>query len=291
MQYMDFRSLSLFSHLAKSLHFGQTALAMHVTPSTLSRAIQRLEQECQCELFVRNNRSVRLTHAGQKLLAFSENTLQQWQQVQSEINTDKKLLRGELKMYCSVTASQSHLPNLLSQFRHQHPHVDIRLTTGDPASSIERVLTKQCDIAIAIHTDNFPQELAFLPIDTVPLTLITPREFNLTGLSEVNWNEHQIILPEMGPSRRIVDEWFKAQGIKPSIYASVGGNEAIVSMVALGCGIGFVPQVVLDHSYLANKVSRIAVKDIPSYQLGLTCLRTKRKNPLINAMFQLELNC
>ncbi len=291
MQHMDFRTLSLFSHLAKSLHFGQTALAMHVTPSTLSRAIQRLENECQCELFVRNNRSVRLTHAGQKLLVFSENTLQQWQQVQSEINTEKKVLRGELKMYCSVTASQSHLPNLLSQFRQHHPHVDIRLTTGDPASSIERVLTSQCDIAIAIHTDDFPAELAFLPIDSVPLTLIAPREYNLAGLSQVDWNEHQIILPEQGPSRHIVNEWFKVQNIAPKIYASVGGNEAIVSMVALGCGIGFVPQVVLDHSQLGNKVSRIPVNDIPSYQLGLTCLRAKRKHPLINAMFQLELNC
>ncbi|MCW8093352.1 HTH-type transcriptional activator IlvY [Alteromonas sp. ASW11-130] len=287
---MDFRSLTLFTHLAKSLHFGQTALAMHVTASTLSRVIQRLEDECQCTLFVRNNRSVKLTHEGKKLLSFSEQTLQQWQQLQAELNSEKAVLRGEVKMYCSVTASQSHLPKLLSKYRQQHPHVDIRLTTGDPASSIERVLSQQCDIAIAIHTEDFPNELIFTPIDYVPLVLITPREFNLSQLKDIDWQTHQVILPEQGPSRNIVRHWFQTHCIAPHIYASVGGNEAIVSMVALGCGIGFVPQVVLDHSRLANKVNQIQVSDISGYQLGLTCLKTKRSHPLVKAMLQLALN-
>jgi LysR family positive regulator for ilvC len=57
---MDFRSLQLFKHLATTLHFGDTASAMYVSPSTLSRVIQRLEEECGCELFARDNRSVAL---------------------------------------------------------------------------------------------------------------------------------------------------------------------------------------------------------------------------------------
>ncbi|MCW8108959.1 HTH-type transcriptional activator IlvY [Alteromonas ponticola] len=287
---MDFRSLKLFVHLSKTLHFGQTALAMHVTASTLSRVIQRLEEECQCALFVRNNRSVKLTYEGKKLLAFGEQTLQQWQELQADLSTTKQVLRGEIKMYCSVTASQSHLPALLSQFRQFHPHVDIRLTTGDPASSIERVLSEQCDIAIAIHTDDYPGELAFSPIDYIPLVLITPREFNVATIETIDWQTQQVILPEQGPTRTIVQAWFRHQSISPSIYASVGGNEAIVSMVALGCGIGFVPKVVLDHSQLGSKVTQIQVADLPGFQLGLSCLKAKRHHPLIKAMLQLALN-
>ena len=53
---MDLRNLELFLHLADSLHFGKSADAMAVSPSTLSRAIQRLEQETGCILFERDNR-------------------------------------------------------------------------------------------------------------------------------------------------------------------------------------------------------------------------------------------
>ena len=42
---MDFRTLSLFAHLAHTLHFANTANQMAVSPSTLSRTMQRLEQE------------------------------------------------------------------------------------------------------------------------------------------------------------------------------------------------------------------------------------------------------
>ncbi len=106
---MDFRSLQLFNHLASSLHFGDTAEAMYVSPSTLSRCIQRLEEECGAVLLKRNNRSVVLTHAGHKLLAFSTEVLKDWQSLQRELHDDSEALQGELCVFCLVTASQSKI--------------------------------------------------------------------------------------------------------------------------------------------------------------------------------------
>ena len=83
---MDLRNLELFLHLADSLHFGKSADAMAVSPSTLSRAIQRLEQETGCVLFERDNRSVRLTSAGEKLREFGGSLLQEWRQLKQELN-------------------------------------------------------------------------------------------------------------------------------------------------------------------------------------------------------------
>ena len=61
---MDIKSLELFLHLSNSLHFSKTAQAKHVSPSTLSRCIQRIEDELGSTLLVRDNRSVTLTVAG-----------------------------------------------------------------------------------------------------------------------------------------------------------------------------------------------------------------------------------
>ena len=287
---MDFRSLQLFTHLASSLHFGQTAQAMYVSASTLSRSIQRLEEECGTTLFVRDNRKVALTHAGHKLLAFSQQVLSEWQTLRNELQHDSVTLQGELSLFCSVTASQSHLPGLLQRFRQQHPGVDIRLLTGDPARAIDSVKQQQCDVSIAIHTPDFPPDLSFTALDNVPLVLIAPREWRLTQLEHIDWRRHQLIIPEHGPTRRSVYHWFAEQGIRPDVYASVGGNEAIVSMVAFGCGVGFVPKVVVEHSTMAAQVSQINVADIAPYALGLCCLHSRRNETLINALLQVELN-
>lgn len=64
---MDLRDLKTFLHLAESRHFGRSARAMHVSPSTLSRQIQRLEEDLGQPLFVRDNRTVTLTEAGEEL--------------------------------------------------------------------------------------------------------------------------------------------------------------------------------------------------------------------------------
>ena len=56
---VDLRDLKTFLHLAESRHFGRSARAMHVSPSTLSRQIQRLEEDLGQPLFVRDNRTVR----------------------------------------------------------------------------------------------------------------------------------------------------------------------------------------------------------------------------------------
>ncbi|MCQ8848605.1 HTH-type transcriptional activator IlvY [Alteromonas stellipolaris] len=286
---MDFRSLQLFTHLATSLHFGDTAQAMYVSPSTLSRVIQRLEDELGCTLFKRDNRKVALTHSGHKLLSFSTQSLKDWQQLKVDLREDSKSLQGEISLFCSVTASQSHLPAILRQFRAQHPGVDIRLITGDPALAIDKVKQKECDLSIAIYTPDLPTDLHFSPLDNVPLVLIAPRDWRLTQLTQVDWTKHQVIMPEHGPTRRIAYHWFAEHGIRPNVYASVGGNEAIVSMVALECGVGFVPKVVLDHSSMASLVTQIPVDDIEPYGLGLCCLQDKQNEPLINAFLQLEM--
>ncbi len=52
-----------------------------------------------------------------------------------------------------------------------------------------------------------------------------------------------------GPVRRRIELWFRRHKISnPSIYATVGGHEAMVSMVATGCGVALLPEVVLENS-------------------------------------------
>ena len=98
---MDLRDLKMFLHLAESRHFGRSARAMHVSPSTLSRQIQRLEEDLGQPLFVRDNRTVTLTEAGEELRVFAQQTLLQYQQLRHTIDQQGPSLSGELHIFCS----------------------------------------------------------------------------------------------------------------------------------------------------------------------------------------------
>jgi LysR family positive regulator for ilvC len=281
-------------HLSQTLHFGKTALAFHVSPSTLSRVIQRLEQEVTSDLLHRDNRSVALTDAGKKFKLYADKQLEQWQSFKSSLDDKKELLTGKLHIYCSVTAAYSHLPPLLERFRSQHPLVEIMLTTGDAADGLEFVQNKSVDFAIVAYPEHLPRSVYFHHLATLPLAVIAPtmqcRVLQLLQLDQhkaIAWSEIPIILPEHGTARKRFEYWYrKKQQGKANIYATVSGHEALVSMVALGCGVGIVPQVVVENSPVKERVQYLAnVGEIEPFDVGVCCLNQFRSQPLIKAFF------
>jgi LysR family positive regulator for ilvC len=287
---MNIKSLQLFIHLCDSKSFAKTAAAMHISPSALSRQIQKLEEETHQQLFLRDNRSVELTVQGKKLLPVALKILGEWQQYQSYVKGTEDELKGEIRLFCSVTASYSHLPELISDFRIQHPFIEFKLSTGDPAQAIDKIMADEADIAISAKPDQLPAKVAFEPISEIPLSVIAP--VGISSFAEElqketpDWSTIPFILPEAGTARERANVWFKQMKIKPNIYAQVAGHEAIVSMVALGCGVGIAPDVVINNSPVREKINRLKVLPIKPFELGVCCIKSQLENPLVKALWE-----
>ena len=137
-----------------------------------------------------------------------------------------------------------------------------------------------------------PRGVVFKSIATSPLLFIAPLKTGelvvpSTKAAE-SWSRVPMILAESGIARTRVNDWFRALGVNPRIYAQVAGNEAIVSMVSLGLGIGVVPKIVIDNSPLADRIQVLDVKPrLEPYNLGLFTLKRSLANPLVDAFFNL----
>lgn len=287
---MNIRDLDLFKHLSTSLHFGKTALECNITPSGLTRAIQRLENEVGEQLFFRNNRSVHLTPAGMLFKEYCEETLGSWQLFRSKLKSDT-VLRGELSLYCSVTAILSILPQILRKFRITHPEVMIHVQTGDAAKALNKMQSREVDISIAALPDHLPNELDFIELLKTPLLFIYPKLFPETivyAKGIINWEKTPVILPADGLSRTRAEKWFADKGIRPYIYSQVSGNEAIIAMVSMGCGVGIVPRLVLDKSSLINEVEVLSISPCLTPFTVAACTFSRNKhNPLVQSFWDI----
>jgi LysR family transcriptional regulator, positive regulator for ilvC len=290
---MNQKELQLFLHLAKTLNFARTSEACHVSPSSLSRIIQRLEAEFGVPLFERDNRHVNLTRAGMAFREFAEETSNKLQALQKNLAEQEQVLTGELSLFCSVTASYSFLFDLLSKFRQQHPGIEIKLHTGDTATTLDRIIAEQEDIGIAALPQKIPPSLTTRVLGTTPLVFIAPRsgayaKLGVESDKKIQWSSIPLILSESGLAREQVDRWLKEKKIKPHIYAQVAGNEAIVSMVSLGFGVGVVPKLVVDNSPLKNKIKVLDIEhNLAPFAIGVCVLQRKIQNPLIKAFLSL----
>ncbi len=288
------RTLRQFIVLAETLHFGRASQQVNISTSALSRSIRQLEIELGVTLFARDNRTVELTPEGERFLRYARDAVLQWDQVRFELTDPSEELSGEVSLYCSVTASHSILVDLLNRFRPAHPGVEIRLQTGDPDHAIDRVVALEEEVAVAARPDHLPNGVLFEPIEISPLVFIAPVEaaddalVDVPPASPAAWAEVPMILAASGIARDRVDAWFRDRGVAPKIYAQVAGNEAIVSMVSLGLGVGVVPQIVLDNSTLASRVRVLDVQPaLAAYDLGLVTLKRHLNNPLVRAFWSL----
>ena len=290
---MKQRELELFLQLCKSLSFARTSAANHLAPSSLSRVIRRMEQELGTSLFERDSRKVKLTRAGQAFMVYAEQSCRSWAEFKRSIRGEEVLLRGELSLFCSVTASYSFLDDILGQFRQQYPAIEIKVHTGDSAVTLDRLSAESEDLGIAALPEKVPPQFAVLELSNSPLVFIGPNKGALAGnwLKQkgfTRWNETPLILSEKGLVRNRVDRWFRSMQIKPYVYAQVAGHEAIVSLVSLGFGIGVVPRIVLENSPFAARVKILEqAHSMAPITIGLCVLKRKLSNPLIAVFWQL----
>ena len=253
---MDIRHLQLFRHLARTLHFAKTSKACYISPSALTRVIQRFEADLGKKLFIRDNRCVELTSAGVLFKEYSDNVLEQWDILNDKLSSDDTLI-GELYLYCSVTAADGILPPVLTKYRDAHQEVKIHLETGDPAKALTKLSNQDADIVIAALPDILPKDLIFEEMLQSPLIFIAPlQHLEIVKYKEakIDWEQTPLIIPDHGLSRDRIESWFAKQKFIPNIYSKVAGNEAIIVMVSLGYGIGLVPEMVLEKSSLLRKV-------------------------------------
>lgn len=287
---MDTHELELFISLAETLHFGQTGERMHLSPSAVSRSLKRMEEELGQRLVERDKRSVHLTAAGEALRQYAQQQLMQWRSFADSIQPHYQLLRGEISLYCSVTATYSLLARLLSSFRNRYPTIELKLHTGDQADAIERAMSGSEDLSIAALPEQLPKRLRVQTLAQSPLLFIAPAfpcaVSDLAAAEQLDWGHLPLILSERGLARQQLDAWCRANHIKPNIYAQVSGHEAIVSMVGLGLGVGVVPELVLVNSPQRATIRILDVRPaLAPFVVGLCASAARLENPLVKAFW------
>ncbi|QHI68055.1 HTH-type transcriptional activator IlvY [Tichowtungia aerotolerans] len=287
---MNTHELNTFLILTDKLHFGQASRACNLSPSALTRSIQRLEEELDQRLFTRDNRNVALTPAGELFKTYALRAQADWKALMNDLH-DAPLISGTLSIYASITAVYSLLPSLLEAYRTAHPHVQIELNSGAAEQSVNQVLAGEIDLAVAALPDRPAGHIEFLPLTEIPLVFIAPisGEFATPPLKgkQLDLMQAPLVLPRNGLSRARLDQWMKDHAILPDIRSEVSGNEALIAMVRLGCGIGVVPQLVLERSPFRDEVQVIGnAPKLAPYTVGLCATKRSLHRPAVQAFWQ-----
>lgn len=283
---MDIQALDTFIKTAEFLHFGKASRACNLSPSALTRTIQRLEEEVGQPLFLRDNRSVALTDAGAQLLSYARTTVHDWQHFRAGLSTEETV-SGTLSLYASITAVYSLLPDLLESYRTAFPEVHLELRTGAAERAVEQVLSGEIDLAVAALPDQKLARMEFMPLAETPLVFIAPRTPGFPRTKRFK-GQDALVVPQSGTARHRLDTWYRKNNIQQNIALEVSGNEALIAMVRLGSGIGIVPLLALERSPFRDDVEVIeSAPELEPYVVGLCSSKRNLKRLAVKAMWDL----
>ncbi len=124
------RALEVFVAVAAHGSFSAAGRALGLTPSAISRSVDRTEQRLGVRLVLRTTRALTLTAEGQSFLASARRILADLDDTEQAI-ADRGVPRGRLR----VSASQAHgrlaIVPLLGEFSRRYPHILLDLNLSD----------------------------------------------------------------------------------------------------------------------------------------------------------------
>jgi LysR family positive regulator for ilvC len=156
--------------------------------------------------------------------------------------------------------------------------------------ALNRLTNGEADISIAALPDELPGNLDFIKIMETPLLFIAPENPSKTVIyrgNHIDWHRTPLIIAERGLSRSRTEEWFREKKLAPNIYSQVAGNEAIITLVGMGCGVGIIPELVLLKSPMKDKVRILQTTPaLQPFSVGVCTTIKNRHNPIVRAFWQ-----
>lgn len=274
---ITFRQLETFAAVARLGGFSRAAEALHLTQPAVSIQLRQLADTVGLPLFDQAGRELRLTAAGEELLATVRSLDDVWSRFESAIDELQGLRRGRLRV-ALVSTAKYFVPRMVGAFCRRYPQVSIELEIANRARIVERLRNNEDDLYVMSYP---PDDLDIVvhPFLDNELVALAPRD-HWAAARPVSLRElagEPFLLKEPGSgSRHAIDAFAAAEGVPLQVRLSLASNEALLELAGTGMGIAVLSRHALGNRLEAEGLCVLDVAGFPLHQpWNLVHLRSK----------------
>jgi LysR family hydrogen peroxide-inducible transcriptional activator len=273
------RQLRFLVALADRRHFGQAAEACFVSQSTLSAAIQELEEALGVVLFDRTRRSVAPTGIGLEIAERARAILRQAEDLVDTAFAAHDPLSGPLRLGVIPTIGPFLLPRVLPKLREAAPELKLYLREEQTARLLDRLEAGQLDAAVlALPMALDDAESEDIAVD--PFFVVCPHDHRLASLTAIRPSDmatDDLLLLEDGHCMR--EHALAAcylEGARRNASLQGTSLHTLVQMAANGLGVTLVPEMAIASGLISGLDLHVAplAGDRPWRRVALAWRRT-----------------
>lgn len=238
---MTLRQIRHFIAVAETGSISAAAQAVFISQSTLTLAIQQLEQEIGVNLFNRHAKGMSLTHQGHQFLRQAHLILATVDNAKRSLQQSTDQVAGQLVIGVTSLVAGYYLADLLTRFQRACPNVDIRVMEDERPYIEHLLISGEIDVGVLIlsnledrhalqtevlthspHRLWLPAQHPLLERDSISLADVAGEPLIQLNVDEMDLNAQRI--------------WSGA-GLQPRVTLRTASTEAVRSLVAAGLGL------------------------------------------------------
>ena len=287
----ELRQLSHFVAIAEAGSYRRAASRLFTAQPALSVSIRKLEEALGVQVFVRGNRGVALTAAGEAFLADARGALGHAVQGRQSARMAGLGELGLVRLGFVGSAAYSLLPENLPRFLALYPSARLELVEGTTVSTLDKLRAGKLDIGIVRTSVDEAADLDITDIQADDLIAAVPKGHPLAGrrrvaLGELRNEPFIIFSQDYVPGlRAAVDKACNAAGFAPRLAQEATQAQTMIGLVGSGLGVALVPGVIA--AYTSPQVKFLALSDA-QLRSCLTVSLASRRDGLSQAAIKLR---
>ena len=237
--------LAIVAEVERQGSLTAAAGVLCLTQSALSHSMKKLEQQLGTPIWLREGRSLRLTQAGQYLLAVAQRVLPQLELTQERLRQFAQGERGTLRIGMECHPCYQWLLKVVSPYLATWPDVDVDVKQKFQFGGIGALFGYEIDLLVT-PDPLYKPGLHFEPVFDYEQVLVVAATHPLAQQAFVKpaqlTQETLITYPVSVERLDVYTQFLSPAGVAPRRHKTIETTDIMLQMVASGRGVAALPR-------------------------------------------------
>ncbi|WP_017345959.1 LysR family transcriptional regulator [Pantoea sp. A4] len=262
---MTLQQLNYFLTAIESGTISKAAEMLKISQPSISDQILRLENELGTNLFIRTNRRLILTEAGQKLEPHARIAIQAAQNGNQAVQSVRELKDGIASFGTFSSAYQYFLTDLICEFHANYPGVNLKIIGPNSAEVAQAVIDGEIEAGLVMLPVNAKNLSVSEPVWSTELGYVTADSERAKGTKDIHaLLNSPLILTEAtwrnsDPIRKILNQRAEAVGATLKPVIEIEHQQTAFELASRGVGDMLASKPILHHLGYGERLKWTAI--------------------------------
>ena len=235
----------IFYEVALSESISDASKKMFITQSAVSKAIKKLEEDLNTNLFYRNSKGVKLTQKGEELLFYVEEAFNNLVTAKRTMIESKTLNKGKISIGVPSQIGSFYIFEDITNFHKKYPNIEITIISKTTTQLLKLLEQHEIDFIIDISPINTKiDNIIIQPLIEVENCFVAKSD-TLIDVDKIktikDLAKYPLVLPIKGTdNRKQLDKIFEKNNVELNDVINIHTSEMIVGSIKKDLGIGYI---------------------------------------------------